>query len=260
MCSGYVALAQDLRVIADSGARIAALHDIARAVAEPDFSFGRDRTVVGLSFDDGPRFDLDDFEHPRFGFQRSFANILRDFTQSSEGSRQKTVHATSFVIASAEARQAMAIAPDCGHADVPGWLDDGWWGRADAEGLIAVENHSWDHVHHAVRGIDPRQPADFATVHTFDEAERQIHRSSRYIASMTGRTPTLFAFPFGTVNDYDYVTGVYLPHRGREIGLKAAFTTGGRPVSIGRVWSIPRYVCDDHWRHPDGLRAIIAAA
>jgi len=254
----HVALAQDLRAIAAAGARIAPLHDIARAVAGNDFAYGMDAPVVGISFDDGPRLDVDDFVHPRFGPQRSFANILRDFAATAEGARQERLHATSFVIASREARRAIAGALDIG-ADAGAWLDDGWWKAAVDEGLLAVENHSWDHLNDPRYG-DAARREDFRDVYRYDEAERQIHRANDAIASVTGRAPTLFAYPFGRVNDHDYLPGVYFPNRGREIGLTAAFATGGKAVAVGRAWAIPRYVCGHHWKNPAGLRAILAAA
>jgi hypothetical protein len=68
----HVALASDLETLYQLRARIVSLEEIAYMV--------RDRTapdgelVVGLSFDDGPVFDFEDFVHPIFGPQRAFVN------------------------------------------------------------------------------------------------------------------------------------------------------------------------------------------
>jgi hypothetical protein len=240
----HVALASDLATITGAGGRVVPLGQIAEAVRLGDI--GDDELVVGLSFDDGPRFDFADFEHPRLGPQRGFLGILRDFDAKHPGA-QRTLHATSFVIASPEARAAMERAEDCGYPDVPGWLGDSWWSDAVDSGLLGIGNHSWDHVHHAVDPIATSSGVrdDFSSVDNYEDADREIRRASGSINDRIGGRCSLFAFPFGHTNPYRMV---------------AAFGTGGRRVvREDSVWNIPRAVCGYHWKSPQELRALLAA-
>jgi hypothetical protein len=248
----HVALASDLRTLHRLGAEIMPLERIAASVASGELGDG---LVVGLSFDDGPIFDAHDFVHPEFGAQRGFLNILRDFRDETGAGAQPGLHATSFVIASPEARRCM-------QAEVPTypdeWLSDGWWKDAIDSGLMDIGNHSWDHVHHAVpetvHGKAGRD--DFQTVDTFDGAEKEIRVASQFIETRTGKSPALFAFPFGHTNDY--LVREYLPEHGPCFGLKAAFGTGGVAQAGDSVWSIPRLVCGHDWHSPQELERLIA--
>lgn len=255
----HVALAHDLRRVHAAGARIAPLAEIAAAVRSGARS--QDRLVVGLSFDDGPSFDFADFIHPRLGPQRSFLNILRDFRAEVGERAQPTLQATSFVIASPAARAAMERAPDCGYPEIADWLSDGWWSAAIDSGLMAIGNHSWDHVHHAVvrTVIASPQRDDFTRVDNYTDADREIRAAGAFINARVGGRCELFAFPFGHANAY--LVEDYLPRRGYEHGMVAAFGTGGRPVSpTDSAWNIPRLVCGEHWRSPRELEALLAAA
>jgi peptidoglycan/xylan/chitin deacetylase (PgdA/CDA1 family) len=51
-------------------------------------------------------------------------------------------HATTFVIASPEARREIARREMLDHQ----WISDHWWSAAVASGLFHVGNHSWDHL------------------------------------------------------------------------------------------------------------------
>jgi hypothetical protein len=253
----HVAFASDVRTIHDAGARIVPLAEIARAAREGPR--GGDDLLVGLSFDDGPRFDFADFEHPRFGPQRGFLGILRDFRVVVGEGAQPRLHATSFVIASPEARRAMERAPDCGYPDMPDWLGDAWWSEAIDSGLMGIGNHSWDHVHHAVDRIAASAPRrdDFTLVDNYTDADREIRAAGAYINARVGGRCELFAFPFGHANAY--LVHEYLPLRGYEHGMVAAFGTGGRAIAPGdSVWNLPRFVCGEHWNSPEGLRTLLA--
>jgi hypothetical protein len=255
----HVALAHDLRAVHAAGARIVPLSEIADAVRagmEPQAV-----PRVGISFDDGPSFDFADFVHARFGSQRSFLNILRDFRAEVGERAQPGLHATSFVIASPAARAAMERAPDCGYPEIAEWLSDRWWSEAIDSGLMAIGNHSWDHVHHAVDRtvISARERDDFRRVDNYPDADREIRAAAAFINARVGGRCELFAFPFGHANDY--LVNEYLPLRGYEHGMVAAFGTGGRGISPeDSVWNIPRLVCGEHWRSPDELAALLAAA
>jgi hypothetical protein len=255
----HVALASDLRTVHTAGGRFVPLATIAsslRAGLE-----GADELLVGLSFDDGPRFDYADFVHPLLGEQRGFLNILRDFRDEMGASAQPDLHATSFVIASPEARRAMERAPDCGYPDMPDWLGEDWWSEAIDSGLMAIGNHSWDHVHHAVERIAASTPQrdDFTRVASYTDADREIRAAAAYINARVQGRCTHFAFPFGHVNDF--LVKDYLPLRGYEHGMVAAFGTGGRAVRADdSVWNIPRLVCGEHWRSPGELEKLLLAA
>lgn len=250
----HVALASDLETLYRLRARIVPLDQIARTVREGCVDEAGE-LLVGLSFDDGPVFDVEDFEHPRFGPQRSFLGILRDFAARTG----HYVHATSFVIASPEARRAMERAPDCGFPSLPGWLGEHWWKQAADSSTLAIGNHSWDHVHHAPEQIAVDLPMrdDFALVDRHVAAEAEIRRAADYINARVGGSCRLFAFPFGHTNEF--LVNSYLPKCRREHGMVAAFSTGAEAVTIGTsVWNIPRAVCGHHWRSPAEMEALFA--
>jgi peptidoglycan/xylan/chitin deacetylase (PgdA/CDA1 family) len=250
----HVALASDLETMRGLGARIESLEAIAGRVRDGRIGDERD-LVVGLSFDDGPVFDFEDFEHPRFGPQRSFANILRDFTARTG----MAACATSFVIASPEARRAMERAEDCGYPWIEGWLREAWWPQAIASGIFAIGNHSWDHVHHAPERIaaDVRERDNFALVATEQAADAEIRQASDYINARVGGECRVFAYPFGHVNGY--LESEYLPRHVAEHRMQAAFGVGDAAITRSTsVWNIPRVVCGHHWRHPAELRRLLS--
>src|SRR5512142_1187157 len=234
----HVALATDLRLLTQVGARIVPLGRIVRALHA---RLEGDGLRVGLTFDDGPVFDFADFDHRRFGRQRSFFNILRDFDIELGPRVQPELHATSFVIASPEARAAMERAEDCGYTDQRGWLADGWWSAAIDSGLMGIGNHSWDHVHHAVPQIAVAKGArdDFSVVDNAEDADREIPAATRFIRAKTGGRCEYFAFPFGHAPRY--LVEEYLPQRGDRHGMSAAFGVDGRAVHPDdSPWNIRR--------------------
>ena len=263
----HVALPVDLRLITEMGLRIVSLDRIVAAVdgardveADPDAAI---RGYVALTFDDGPVFDLEDFDHPALGRQRGFVRIIEDFRATSQGARQPELCATSFVIASPEARRAMEDTFDRQYTFLtPGSMTDAWWAPAIATGLLSIANHSWDHLHPGLpRVAHSRQVrSDFAQVTSVEDADLQIAVAAHFIAARTnGCVGPYFAFPFGQYNDF--LTGDYLPRRGPAIGLRAALTTEARPVVPGDVvWKLPRYSCGQHWASPDDLARILAPA
>ncbi len=256
----HVALGADLEAITRLGARVVPAARIGAWVAAGCPEPARDETWVGLTFDDGPRFDYADFTHPRWGPQRGFLNILRDFRARHGPGAQAELHATSFVIASPAARAGMERAEDCGYPFLERWLGDDWWNAAIESGLMGIGNHSWDHVHHAApeAAIGSQVRDNFEVVDNYADADREIRAAAEYINARVAGRCELFAFPFGHVNDY--LVRDYLPGRAPEHGMKAAFGTGGRRVAAGdSVWNIPRAVCGYHWKSPGGLEALLAS-
>ena len=253
----HVALASDLATITDMGARIVGLDEIVKAIHRGlDLGSG---TLVGLTFDDGPVFDYADFQHPRFGPQRGFLNILRDFHRG-HGAEQPNLHATSFVIASPEARREMERAEECGYTFLSDWLTDAWWNDAIDTGLLGIGNHSWDHVHPVIASVSTasQQRGNFSLIASEADADAEVRTAAKFINARTGGRCHYFAYPFGHVSEY--LATDYLPRRQDRHGMRAAFATGGRAIHAGDpVWNIPRAVCGEHWRSPAELEALLAS-
>jgi len=259
----HIALPVDLHTIAKSGARIVSLATLVDAIeahqagsAAPEHA-----TLVALTFDDGPVWDVADFVHPVLGYQRGFANAMQDFRATERGRAQTGLSATSFVIASPEARRAMETTFDADYTFLQaGALSDAWWPRAIDTGLIAIGNHSWDHLHPALDTVAHSQQArgDFTQVTTAPDAQAQIGAAMAHINARTGgRAAPFFAYPFGHVSDF--LQREYLPREGRAMGLRAAFTTEPSAIDGSQsVWCLPRFTCGHHWRSPEELAAILA--
>jgi hypothetical protein len=145
----HVALAADLCTIHALGGRVVSLATLVDAITADRRSTPDDASVeVAITFDDGPVYDAVDFVHPRFGAQRGFLGILRDFAAEVGTRAQPSPCATSFVIASPAARRCMEQTYDRAHSYVgDDALNDDWWDEAIASGLLAIANHSWDHLH-----------------------------------------------------------------------------------------------------------------
>jgi len=259
----HVAFADDLRTIAGSGARIVSLATLVDAIAAHQSGDARaddDATLVALTFDDGPVWDYADFDHPTFGPQRGFANAMRDFLATGHAGGQHEICATSFVIASPEARRAMESTFDAEYTFLlPGAMNDDWWQEASRTGLIAIGNHSWDHLHPALASVAHSRQVrgDFAQVTTAADADAQIHAAAAYIEARTGgRAAPYFAYPYGHCNEF--LAADYLPHAGRAMGLRAAFTTAAHVIDGSEdVWKLPRFTSGHHWRTPEALAAIL---
>lgn len=241
----HLALADDLLTLGALGFRIVALSQVVDALGG-GAAIDLDRSVA-LSFDDGSWFDWFDLAHPTCGMQRSFANLLRDFRASSG----QPVHATSFVIASPEARATLDRTCMIGQ----GWWSDSWWPQAAAEGLLAIESHSFDHQHETL----PQTVASGKTQGTFlsidDEpsARAQIDQASDWLdAVIPGQRTSLFAYPYGEANGY--LREEYLPRFVQRHRLRAAFTTEPAPITADADrWALPRYVCGRDWRSATDL-------
>ena len=251
----HVALAEDLRLIDRLGLRVVPLQWVVEqrlGIASRDLD-----GCVALSCDDGSDFDFRDLEFPGHGRQRSFYNILGDFIAEHGQRAQPDLHLTSFVIASTEARAHI----DRGALFGQGWMSEDWWASAEASGFMAIENHSWDHNHPALpmTGVDGMPRGSFHDVDNEIRAETEIADAARYIdRRIAPRRTRLFCYPFGHVPAF--VHDDWLPRRGAELGLLAAFGDGAEPVTMASdAWNLPRYICGWHWRDPQGLRAILGS-
>ena len=261
----HVALRTDLPLIAKAGYHIVSLAELVarfRAGHSGQSARSNEAPCVAITFDDGPEYDAVDHLHPTLGPQRSFLGILQDFAQSAAGRTQTDLCATSFVIASPAARKVMEEVTKSGpyylHA---GAMNDDWWSGAIDSGLIAIANHSWDHLHPAVpRVAHSRQVrADFTQVDNAADADAQIRDAARFINERTGgRASPFFAYPFGQYNSY--LVEKYFPENMSNTGIQAAVTVDGRPLrTTDSLWTLPRYSCGYNWTSPGELLELLNA-
>ncbi len=250
----HVAFAEDLQRIQRLGLRIVPLSWVVEQ------RLGRARRdlsgCVALSCDDGTDFDYFDRDYPGLGRQRSLFNLLLDFRLRHGRAAQPGLHLTCFVIADPAARAAMETTRDLPRP----WISDGWWRAAQASGLMAIENHSFDHNHACLGEMGPHGlvRGDFHAVDDDLRAEYEVAQAQDLLAAcLTPHRPRLFCYPFGHVSDF--LRCDWLPRRGPEIGLDAAFGDGAEPVTAASdVWNLPRYICGWHWKSPDELEALLA--
>lgn len=248
----HLALASDLTTLHELGFRVIPLSRVV------DWHLGNvkddevSRTVV-ITFDDGSWFDYYDMDHPTCGVQRSMINILRDFQASY--SSNPSIHATSFVIGSPEARSSLDKTCLIGKD----WWGDQWWMEAASSGLMDIECHSWDHVHTELDHVAQQDQVkgDFSQVKTFEDCEEQFVKAGEYIGKVLGgRRPSLFAYPYGSCSEY--VANEYLPENQSRHQYRAAFTTEPKAVSkIDNIWQLPRFVCGEDWRSPQDLKNLL---
>jgi peptidoglycan/xylan/chitin deacetylase (PgdA/CDA1 family) len=213
--------------------------------------------VVSITFDDGSIFDFIDHAHPTCGPQVSAASVLR-----KNATRYRTLAATrplasTFVIASPNARNELDKVDYFGG----GYWPDYWWQEAGQDGILGVESHSWDHNHPSLSCSQQRDNVrgTFKNIETVEEAEAEIAQSIEYISDRAMARPKFFAYPWGEANDF--LVNEYLPHRGVELGLRAALS--GAPTASGYVtdhsnrWLIPRFICGDDWKSEGDLERLL---
>ena len=249
----HVALATDLRLIHARGLRIVPLRRVVDVLLD-EAPQAEVENAVAISCDDGSWFDWHDLEHPTCGPQRSFVGVLRDFVAETGAS----VHATSFVIVSPEARAILDQTCLIGR----GWWGHDWWREAQREGLLAIESHSWDHNHHTLPVTAQREQikGNFRSIDSYADADAEIRQASDWLdAHLAPHRSRLFAYPYGDSNDY--LVRDYLPNFVHEHRLRAAFSTEPEPVQTSSDrWLLPRYVCGQHWNEPAQLERLLDTA
>ncbi|MBL0163187.1 MAG: polysaccharide deacetylase family protein [Xanthomonadales bacterium] len=252
----HVAFAADLRLIDDLGLRIVPLQwvvDQVNGIADRDLS-----RCVALTCDDGSAFDYFDLDHPTHGMQRSLYHGMLDFIAERGADAQPDLHLTAFVIASPQARQQIDVSCLVGR----GWMGDDWWRQAAESGLIAIENHSWDHNHPCLPspGIDGMPRGSFLDVDNHTRADAEIAAATRFINERIAPQQTrIFCYPFSHVADY--LRAEYLPNFAVAHGMQAAMGDGATPVTRSSDrWNLPRYICGWHWKSTEALREILQAS
>jgi Polysaccharide deacetylase len=246
-----VALAADLEVVRKARLPIVPLRAIVDALLERTTG-GLPERVAAITLDDGLDFDFEDLVHPFHGPQASVHSVLRRFAEASG----EPVHATSFVIASPEARRQIAENEMLNYQ----WIGEHWWPAAVGSGMFHVANHSWDHVSRSVSPVGQREgrAGAFSFVASFDDAELQVRRAREYISRKAPNPGAdLFAYPYGDASAY--VLEEYFPLHGERGGTLAAFAGGGAPLHEGsNRWCLPRYCFGTEWASPEELARLLA--
>lgn len=247
----HVALEHDLEMLAGLGFQVISLSRLLEVLLNEGLEISKRDKLVALTFDDGTDLDYEDFSHPDYGHLKSLRRILLESAcQDLEGGPP---YATSFVIASPEARTELDRTCIAGRGQ---WRDD-WWLEAARDGPLGIANHSWDHTHPSLEKlvVNESHRGRFDGIEDFESADAEILKAERYIREKTeGLSLPYFAYPYGQSNDF--LAEEYFP--ARMDWFQAAFTTAGRPVAPSDSrWLIPRFVCGDHWKTPEGLMSIL---
>ena len=248
----HVALDETLGALQRLRVPVLRLLDVVRALRARRFDALPARFAC-ITFDDGSAYDWREVTHPTHGLQRSMRSILRAHSRRILGLVwSRRVHATSFVIASRDARREIALRA-LGDAEL---MEDSWWREAQSSGLMDIGTHGWNHVHPAVSELAARPDLveRFDRIATPEEASLQVDRAFESIRSAAGGDAgRVFAYPYGQVSDF--IAGEFLPRQDRILG---AVAVAPRPVT-GECdpWRIPRYVCGPDWSSPQGLEALL---
>jgi peptidoglycan/xylan/chitin deacetylase (PgdA/CDA1 family) len=206
-----------------------------------------------ITFDDGSDYDWRDLDFPGHGMQRSMGAILRAHSRKLLGLLwTRRAHATSFVIASREARREIAA----GALGDAGLMTDAWWREAQRSGLMDIGTHGWNHVHPLVAEMAsrPELVEHFERIDNARDAELQVGKAYESIrAAAGGDAGLIFAYPYGQVSEY--IAATYLPGQARIV---AAVTAVAQPVVRDtNPWLVPRYVCGPDWNSDEGLEKIV---
>jgi hypothetical protein len=249
-----VAFSADLKLLSRMKKRIVSLKQVAQWVCG-DLPDSEMRGAVALSCDDGSAFDFHDRIHPSHGPQRSLFNRLRDFQKDVGAKVQPGLHLTSFVIASPVARKQLSERCMLG----PDWMGDDWWTDAHGSDLIAVESHSWDHVHPEVNLVAQKsnEKGDFQRINSYVEATAQVTAANAWIGNKRGQSgPFLFAYPWGQTSMY--LRESFFPQYQLEHQTLAAFGgSEGFVYADSERFALPRFICGFHWKSENELVALL---
>ncbi len=242
----HVALAADLDSLHSAGCRFIPLETLVKGLFD-GASLPVHQTLICLTFDDGCDFDVRTLDFPGHGVQAGFLQIMEAFIRTHGIEAQPELHATSFVIASPDARSRIDRKSLFGLNH----MSDDWWREADEHPLMAIGNHGWDHNHPDLDdGPYPR--GGFEMVSELEHCQNQVVIASDFIKGKTGRRPSLFAYPFGESSDF--IRNEYFPQQRDEHHCLAAIgTQSGLATSQSDRWNMPRFVCGRDWSTPAEL-------
>jgi Polysaccharide deacetylase len=248
----HVALDRTLDVLERLRIPVLRLLNVARELRNKTFDTLPDRFAC-VTFDDGSDYDWRDLVFPGHGPQRSMYTILRAHSSSLLGlAWVRRAHATSFVIASGQARGEIALQA-LGDAAL---MSDSWWRAAQRSGLMDIGTHGWNHVHPAVSEMAARPDLveRFDLIDSDADAEQQVARAFEVIRrNAGGAAGHLFAYPYGQVSEF--LARRYLP---AQSAIVAAVSAEPRPLQADTdPWRIPRYVCGPNWSDDAGLEALL---
>ena len=246
----HVALAADLEALHAAGYQFISLETLVKGLFD-GASLPAGEALICLTFDDGCDFDVRTLEFPGHGTQTGFLQIMEKFVEAHGSEAQPGLHATSFVIASPDARSRI----DGKSLFGLGHMRDDWWSEADAHPLMSIDNHGWDHNHPDLdEGPYPR--GGFEMVSELEHCHNQVVKASEYIEGKTGRRPSLFAYPFGESSEF--IRNEYFPmHPDEHHCLAAVGTRHGLVSDQSDRWNLPRFVCGRDWSTPGGLLAAL---
>ena len=126
----HVALAADLDALHAAGCRFVALDTLVNSLFG-NASLASGSALICLTFDDGCDYDVRSLEFPGHGIQPGLLQIMEDFVRRHGSTAQPGLHATSFVIASPEARRLIDSKSLFGSSH----MSDDWWREASNRGL-----------------------------------------------------------------------------------------------------------------------------
>ena len=246
----HVALAADLDALHAAGCRFASLTTLIDAVfsnTPPDY----ESPLVCLTFDDGCDYDVRSLDFPGHGTQPGLLQLMEAFVERHGNDAQPDLHATSFVIASPEARRIIDRKSLFGS----GHMSHDWWFKANAHPLLSIGNHGWDHNHPDLGGGQYAR-GGFDVVANLEQCQQQVVAAGEYIGGVSGDIPRFFAYPFGESSDY--IRNEFFPLRQDEHHCLAALgTLPGLVSAQSDRWCLPRYVCGRDWTNPAELLAAL---
>jgi|SRR5208283_1310929 len=248
--NNLIAFREDLRVVERLGLSVVPLRTLVDALIGQRLSRLPEH-VVAITFDDGLDFDFRELTHPVYGTQPSMLGTMREFVSEFA----VPVHATSFVIASPEARMQIANKEMLGHQ----WISDSWWQEAVESGLFHIANHTWDHVSPSVdcAASEKDRRASSRFIDNPVAAALQVRQAREYIERIAPNPGSaLLAYPYGDTSAF--LVDEYLPDGRRGHGMVAAFT--GQPGVVmpdSNRWTLPRYSCGKDWQSPSELTALL---
>lgn len=249
----HIAFETDLRTIDRLGLRILSLDTVVDwykgSIPNSDVDGG-----VALTLDDGSWLDYHNIIHPSCGVQVGMFKLIEKFRESTPEFRQPSLHVSSFVIASPDAREEL----DQKNLIGMGWWGDDWWKPAQASGLMSIECHSWDHNHPLLDKVAQKDnvKGNFEVIESLDDCKSQVQNAAEYIEQVAGYRPKYFAYPWGEASDYMKLK--YMPKQQAKHLFIAAFSIKPKHVSKrDDIWFLPRYVCGRDWKSTKGLERIL---